>query len=183
MLLRRHSTKPNTAPETLDGYLSAIAVGDAGSLAALYETTRGAVYGFALATLKNTHDAEDVLQETYVRIHGAAAGYRSHGKPLAWILTITRNLCMSCLRERQRSADLPQEDWEPYLTAKESVTAEERAILSECLHSLREEERQILLLHAAAGLRHRETAQLLQLPLPTVLSKYHRAIQKLKDRF
>ena len=45
---------------------------------------------------------------------------------------------------------------------------------------LNQQERQIVVLHAVSGFRHREIAQLLQLPLPTVLSKYHRALKKLK---
>ena len=60
------------------------------------------------------------------------------------------------------------------------LTAEERTALRAALDGLSDEERQIVLLHAAAGLKHRETGQLLDLPLATVLSKYHRAIKKLR---
>ena len=45
---------------------------------------------------------------------------------------------------------------------------------------LSDEERQIVVLHAAAGFRHREIADMLGLPLPTVLSKYHRTLKKLR---
>ena len=48
------------------------------------------------------------------------------------------------------------------------------------LSALSDEERQIVTLHALTGLRHREIAALLELPLPTVLSKYHRAIRKMR---
>ena len=47
-------------------------------------------------------------------------------------------------------------------------------------YSLSEEEQRVLLLHAVAGLKHREIAQILDLALPTVLSKYHRALKKLR---
>lgn len=59
---------------------------------------------------------------------------------------------------------------------------EDRLILRECLEGLGEEERQIVILHAVSGLRHWEIARLLSLKLSTVLSRYHRAIQKIKHK-
>lgn len=165
----------------LDDHLAGIARGEKEALAALYHATRDGVYAFAFSLLRSPHDAEDVLQETYLLIWGGAAGYRSQGKPMAWILTCARNLCLQKLRQRQRQADLPQEDWEPWLRAKEGMTAEDKVILAECMKQLTDEERQIVVLHAVGGLKHREIAQMLALPLSTVLSKYARALKKLRQ--
>ena len=52
--------------------------------------------------------------------------------------------------------------------------------VEQALGTLEEQARRIVLLHAVTGLKHREIAQLLELPLATVLSKYHRALKKLK---
>ena len=60
------------------------------------------------------------------------------------------------------------------------IAPEERAALKAALESLTDAERQIVLLHAASGLKHREIGKLLDLPLATVLSKYHRAVKKLR---
>ena len=100
---------------------------------------------------------------------------------MAWILTITKNLCYQILRDRQRTADLPQEDWEPWLAANEGLSQEDRVVIRQCMENLTDEERQIVSLHAVAGFRHREIAEVLSLPLSTVLSKYHRAIKKLRQ--
>ncbi len=54
-------------------------------------------------------------------------------------------------------------------------------VLKAALDILKEDERQIVLLHASAGLKHREIAADLQMPLATVLSKYNRAMKKLKQ--
>ena len=62
------------------------------------------------------------------------------------------------------------------------VTTEDRTVLTAALSALSEEERQIIMLHVTAGLKHREIAQLLELPLSTVLSKYRRALSKLKQK-
>ena len=179
------ASKNHTACEAMrvdmDDLLFRIAAGEQAALAQLYEHTQASVFGFALSILKNTHDAEDVLHDCYVAVWQGAAGYRSRGKPLAWILTVTRNLCLQQLRTRSRVADRAPEDWEPYLADKEGVTLEDRSILRSCMEQLRDEERQIVTLHALSGFKHREIAAILQLPLPTVLSKYHRAVKRLKQ--
>ena len=61
------------------------------------------------------------------------------------------------------------------------LDADERALLQGALASLTDEERRVVLLHAVTGLKHREIAALLELPLPTVLSKYHRALKKMRS--
>lgn len=165
----------------LDDLISKIAVSqDTDAFAALYHSTSASVYGFALSILKNTQDAEDVLHDCYLTLYSAAVSYCPSGKPMAWILRITRNLCLLKLRERQKTADIPQEDWEPYLRSCEGVTPEDRVLLAHCMQLPSDEERQIVVLHAVAGYKHREISELLELPLPTVLSKYNRAIKKLK---
>ena len=57
---------------------------------------------------------------------------------------------------------------------------EDRHLLQTALATLSDEERRVILLHAVSGLKHREIAAVLELPLPTVLSKYHRALKKLR---
>ena len=165
----------------LDRCLAELASGDSGALELLYHSTSSAIYSFALSILKNPHDAEDVLQDCYLNLYTGAAGYRSFGKPMAWILTIAKNLCYQKLRERQKTADLPQEDLEHWLNFNEGLSHEDKVIIRQCMELLSGEERQIVSLHAVAGFRHREIAELLSLPLSTVLSKYHRAIKKLRQ--
>ena len=165
----------------LDDDLARMAGGDKDALADLYHATRDAVFGFALSILKNAHDAEDVLQDTYVALWQAAGDYTALGKPMAFILTVTRSLCLQKLRQHKRQADLPQEDWEPWLQAKEGLSPEGRIVLRQCLEQLDDRERQIVVLHAVAGLKHREIAALLDIPLSTALSKYHRGLKKLRQ--
>ncbi len=179
----------NTFPEStgkesaklLDGYIAGIAKGDRDALADLYHHSSASVYAFALSILKNVHDAEDVLQDCYLRIHDCAGSYRSHGKPMAWILTIARNLCMMRLREKSKTAELTDEDWNAALSESCETNIDDRILLTQCLSRLRDDERQIVVLHAVAGFRHREIAAFLDMPLPTVLSKYSRSLKKLKE--
>ena len=159
-----------------------VTAGDKEALAGIYHVTRTAVYGFVLSMLKNVTDAEDVLQETYIKIWENAGSYSAKGTPMAWILTIAKNLALMKMREKKRHQDLEPEEWDLKFSTPDTVeNTQERHLLMAALQILQEEEKQIVMLHAVSGLKHREIAELLTLPLPTVLSKYHRALKKLKD--
>lgn len=173
--------KTTSEAAMLDEFLKRIAESDTDALSELYMRTKDSVFGFALSILKNVHDAEDVLQECYLNIYSAASGYHSFGKPLAWILTITRNLCYLKIREHEKMSTIPEEDWERYLEEKESITSEDKLVLHACMSCLTGEERQIVVLHAVSGFKHREIAELLSMRLSTVLSKYNRALKKMRD--
>ena len=164
----------------LDNCITRIAQGDRDALSALYERTRPAVYGFALSILKNVHDAEDVLQDTYLQVWLAAGSYRSRGKAMAWLMTIVRNLSLDRIRQRQRTEPLDWDGWQERFAGFPAVTAEDRMALTALLTALGDQEREIVTLHALTGLKHREIAALLDLPLATVLSKYSRAMKKLR---
>lgn len=166
----------------LDQYLSAIACADQQALASLYEATSAGVYAYALSTLKNSHDAEDVLHDCFIQIWSNAGSYRSQGKPMAWILTITRNLCLKILRDRAKYTQLDTEDWRDHLSLCTEMTADDKVVLEQCMERLSDDERQIVVLHAVAGFKHKQIAQLMDLALPTVLSKYHRALKKLREQ-
>lgn len=160
--------------------LFAIGKKDRNALGELYDRTGASVFGFALSVLKNAEDAEDVMHDLYLLVWSAAADYRPEGKPMAWIMTITKNLCLQKFREYKKRADLPGEDWEAYIGGNENMSPEDKVILEECLRSLSDGERQVVMLHAVAGFKHRETAKFLGMPLSTTLSKYNRALKKLQ---
>ena len=103
---------------------------------------------------------------------------------MAWIFTIARNLCYMKFREQKRQADLGLDELDGEETGQVCLPLENLAdamVLQSALEILKEEERQIVLLHASAGLKHREIASSLHMPLATVLSKYNRAVKKLKQ--
>lgn len=147
--------------DKVDHYLSAIAqTGEQSALEQLYHCTKDAIYGYAISILKNMHDAEDVLHDCFLSICQSAHGYVSDGKPMAWIFTITRNLCLGKLRSRSRFSDTPEEDWERYLESDELISVEDKVVIEHCLNDLADDEREILLLHILSGMKHREIAEL-----------------------
>ena len=158
-----------------------VAGGDRDALAELYQRTRTAVYGLALSYLRNAHDAQDLTQDVYVQVWDCAAQYRPTGSPMGWLLAVCRSLCLMRMRREKRQAALSEEEWDAIPAREGGLDADERALLQGALASLTDEERRIVLLHAVTGMKHREIAALLELPLPTVLSKYHRALKKMRS--
>lgn len=162
-------------------WISRIAEGDMKALEKLYYTSYQAVYAFLLSLLKNKQDAEDILQETFINIKNGAHLYKKAGKPLAWIFTIAKNLAYMKIRKETAHEVTSFDTLEDCIGFSSVENYEDRLALQGAFSVLSDEERHIILLHANTGMRHREIASLLNLPLSTVLSKYRRGLKKLKN--
>ncbi len=167
-----------------DTLLFKIGEGDQEAFRQLYQNTDRTIYSFILSILKNPQDAEEVMQETYMKVWTSAAGYHAQGKPLAWMFTIARNLCYMKFREQKHQSDLGLDDLDGQETGEfcpQIENAADKMVLKAALELLKDEERQIVLLKNSSGLKHREIASALGIPLATVLSKYNRAMKKLEQ--
>ena len=121
---------PQEEPQAdVEALLLRIAAGDGSALEPLYTKIRPGVYGFALSITRSVQDAEDVLQDTILRVCEAAPRYRPNGRPMPWILTITKNFALMKLRENGRADMLPFEDWEQLTAHLPRVTPEDRVVL------------------------------------------------------
>ncbi|MDY4670165.1 MAG: sigma-70 family RNA polymerase sigma factor [Oliverpabstia sp.] len=159
-----------------------ISVGEKTAFCRLYELTSNSVFAYALSLLHNQEDAEDVMQETFLKIRAAAHLYEPMGKPMAWILTIARNICMMKFRKQRHYSVIPFEEITKSLDCSQIKDREDRIVLETAFQVLSREECQIIVLHAVSGLKHREISEILQIPLSTVLSKYNRGIKKLRKQ-
>jgi len=173
-------TSVNDKHSLLEDYLYKVSLNDKDAFGLLYEEIRVAVYNFAFSIVKNRHLAEDILQETAIKIYESAGDYKAKGKPMAWILTITRNNALMKIRSNNKIQDISDVEWNK-IKKEENLTKEDVLFLRSSLEKLSDIERQIITLSAVSGLKHREIAHILKLPLTTTLSKYHRAIKKLRS--
>ena len=157
--------------------------GDLAAFRDLYAQTSSVVYGFALSILRNSYDAEDVMHDAFIKIYSCADTYQPMGKPLAWILTIVKNLCRNRLRAGHviEDTDALLHMPEPSASSFNADAVLDKITLQKALEVLDSQERQIVVLHALTGLKHREIAQILDLPIGTVLSKYKRSLRKLRE--
>lgn len=171
----------NTAAVIDEGLFQRIAVGDSEALEQLYHATERTLYAYALALTRNHDHAVDLIQECYLKVMGAAHLYKPMGKPLAWLFTITRNLFLMDHRKSKRLTSYDPQDFENTHHFSFVESSEDRMVLEAALTKLTEQEREIVLLYAVSGLKHKDIAEYLNLGLNTVLSKYHRALKKLKQ--
>ena len=175
MLVENHfkPLRPVMDPHDLEELLRQIALGSQQAFEELYRATDSAIYGYALSLMRNHHEAQDIMMDTYLKIRCAAHLYM----PMGWILTITKNIARTKLRSADRQ--IPLDDLEE-TTPSFDRDSEEAVALEQAMKVLGDQERQILILHAVTGLKHREIAEMLGMPLATVLSKYARSLKKLK---
>ncbi|MCM1194695.1 MAG: RNA polymerase sigma factor [Firmicutes bacterium] len=153
------------------------------ALRKLYDLVGSSVYAYALSVTKNVYDAQDVLHDTFIKVYESAHNYVSQGKPMAWLLTIAKNLCYTKFRQQSKFADVSDEDLEKQFGCDSGEAVESKLVVMQMLSALNESERTIVVLHAMSGLKHKDIAKLLEIPLATVLSKYNRALKKLQRIF
>ncbi len=158
----------------LDNYLERISLNDTEAFNELYNLINTNVYSFALSILKNHDDALDVVQDTFISIYHNAYRYEKKGKPMAWILTITKNLAYMKIRSNKKEVDITNIEFK-------KNDNYDKILINYLLENLTAEERQIIVLHSLNGFKFHEIAGILDLKLTTTLSKYHRAIKKLKE--
>lgn len=162
----------------LDGHLRRISKGSKNALASLYQETKSMIYAYSLSILKNRELAEDALQDTYIKIYENAYLYNSKDKPLAWMFTISKNICYMKFRKQKDYVNI--DDISEILTISKN-DIDDKLFLSYLFSNVSDEERTIVLLHAVSGFKHREIAKFMDMPVGTVLSKYKRTMNKLRE--
>ncbi|WP_343214422.1 RNA polymerase sigma factor, partial [Flavonifractor sp. An92] len=180
MMEGAREARKRLADADCEGLLAGIAQGDPEVFAQFYQATDRAIYAYALSLTRSHHDAQDVMMDTYLKIRSAAHLYRPGGKPMAWVFTIVKNLVRDRWRQGEREelmGDVPEGE----LAIPDTDRSDAAMVLRQAMRVLSREEREIVLLHAVSGLKHREIAAMLERPLSTVLSRYHRALGKLRN--
>lgn len=166
--------------EVRDEDILAVARNGPDALRRLYEKTSKGVYAYALSLLKNAHDAEDVCQETFLSIYDKAGDYEPQGKPMAWIITVAKRHALTVLRKERGKSYIEEAEKANTEAFSRTENTEQRLLLQAATEVLNYDERQIVMLKAVAGMKAREIGKILGMPLNTVLSKYHRAIGKMR---
>lgn len=163
----------------LQQLLICIAGGDRDALAELYQRTRGGVRLSAFLPQKRARRAG-----SHAGCLCAGVGLRGAVPPHRLADGVASDRMPQPLSDapaaEERHAALSEEEWNAIPAQERGLDADERALLQGALARLADEERRIVLLHAVTGMKHWEIAALLELPLPTVLSKYHRALKKMR---
>lgn len=89
--------QPRETVKIDESLFSRIGAGEKDAFCALYEQASNIVYSYAISLLRNREDAEDAMQETFLKIRSAAHLYVPMGKPMAWIFTIARGMTLTMM--------------------------------------------------------------------------------------
>jgi len=147
-----------------------------------------AAYNLARWLVRNPHDAEDIVQEAFLRAFKFFGGYRG-GDARAWLLKIVRNTSDSFLG-KNRPADLAEEFNERIHTAGTDRSDAEAALLqaadSRMLHHALDQLpvnfREVLVLRELEGMSYKEIAEVMDVPIGTVMSSLARGRSQLLER-
>lgn len=146
----------------------------------------GAAYNLARWLTRNDHDAEDVVQEAYLRAFRFFDGFRG-ADVRAWLLTIVRNTYYTWLsnnRLRDLSAPLEDEDWELESDAPDpelnAIQTSERDRLEHAIEALPAEFREVLTMREIEEMSYKEISDIVGIPIGTVMSRLARARKRLQ---
>jgi RNA polymerase sigma-70 factor (ECF subfamily) len=150
----------------------------------------GGLYSYAMILTHNPTEAEDLVQETYVRAIPAIGRLRAGSNVKVWLFTILRNVRFNQLRYRRARPQLVEIDRDERTTNLIVETSQdphalyatkaEREQVREAIRKLPVEFREIVLLREYEGLSYQEIASVLDCPVGTVMSRLARARSKLR---
>ena len=172
--------------EEIEELIARTADGDRAAFQRLYDLTSAKLFGVALRILRSRSEAEDVLQDSFVKIWRNADRYRSTGfSPMTWLITIARNTAIDRLRARRaRGEDLSEAEELPSAEPgpeAQAIASGERARLVTCLSELEPDRAEAVRGAYLLGLSYQELAERHAVPLNTMRTWLRRSLIKLKE--
>jgi RNA polymerase sigma-70 factor (ECF subfamily) len=179
------------APSDVDLMLS-IQSGDADALSQLYDRYNGIVKALILRIIHNETEADDLLQEVFMEIWNRAKNFSAQkGKPLGWMVTLTRRRAIDALRKKQAyaraeerlQAESEQQPlaWVQNVTEKAIRAGDTRFLMAKVINSLPEAQQQVIELAFFQGMSQREIASHTNIPLGTVKTRLELGLKKIYD--
>ncbi len=179
--------------------LEALRAGDKAEFARLVEAYSGVMYRLALKMVEDPQDAEDVLQETFIKAYRALPNFDGRSSLSTWLYRIATNEALMALRRRKSASvgqtisieePAPNEDYEQEpiqivdwccLPEAEMMSAEARAYMEKAIETLSPALRTVFLLRDIEGLSTQETAEVLNVSEVVVKTRLSRARMRLRE--
>ncbi len=180
--------------DTDDGVLvERVRGGDVAAFEPLVEKYRQRVYRLAYNVLRNQEDALDVAQDAFIKAYKALPSFRGQSAFYTWLFRIVMNVAHDKARQRGAAGRafgterVTEEEWERTMPdpgedpGAAAARAEQRARITQALETLPEHHRAIIMLSDLEGLSYREIADVLNIPMGTVMSRLHNARKRLRS--
>jgi len=161
--------------------------------AAVFAEYEQPIYNYLLRMTQNQAEAEDLTQETFIRVHRSLSNFRGESSLSTWLYRIATNVSLDHFRRRatqQAKVALPLEEAKPdgkwvdeTPASPEQLVAQSEmsACVERFIQRLPASYRTVLVLHDLQGLKNREIAEILDISLSTVKIRLHRARNKLRE--
>ena len=158
------------------------------AIQALYDMYSGALLGVISRVIQHTEVAEDLLQETFIKIWNSAGSYdNSKGRLFTWMMNIARNLSIDKLRSKDFKNSNKNQDIEnnvDFIDAQKEITFNADLLgIKDLVTSLKPEFKTVLDMVYFKGYTHVEAAEELNLPLGTVKTRIRMGIMELRKNF
>jgi RNA polymerase sigma-70 factor (ECF subfamily) len=162
--------------------MEAVASGDEAALAALIDRYAASVHAYLLRHSGNRDDADDLLQETWVRVARSAKSFDTARRFRSWIYGIATNLSRDLFRRRM-TREHALRDLATQPPAVPSADSIDQGNLRVRIAELPENMRAVLLLRYYEGMSEAEMAEVLNVPRGTIKSRLHAALRKLRGGY
>ena len=164
-----------------DSYVDDLILKDEEAFRIIYDDTKNAVFGIIISVVKDRNLAEDVMQDTYIKMIKSIRIYKRNGKFINWLLTIAKNQAIDYYRKRNKEVllDYNDETNEPLLKDDNKFTFSLET--NRLLDLLSDIEREIVILKIVNDFKFREIAEFVGKPLGTVLWIYNKSIKKMQE--
>ncbi|GAB5452555.1 MAG: sigma-70 family RNA polymerase sigma factor [Halioglobus sp.] len=165
----------------LERHVSRCAMGDRKAFETLYTESSPSVYAVLMSMLHDAATAQDVLQDTYIKVWNRAGEYHAErGLVLSWIIAIARYRALDLLRASKRRSTYEQQSEQTPTTVPVSAGTTSQ-LLQECLERLADLQRKSILAAFVGGYTHEELAVREATPVGTIKSRIRRGLGRLRE--
>jgi RNA polymerase sigma-70 factor, ECF subfamily len=172
--------------ENLSKLLSRTGIGDRAAFGTVYDLTSAKLFGVSLRILRNRAEAEDAVQDVYIKVWQNASRFQQgEASPMAWLIAITRNHAIDKLRQRRAPAvdldeahEIADQGPDPEAMAE---AGDDKTRLDHCLEQLPEDKALAVRAAYVEGYSYLELATRFQLPLNTLRTWLRRSLISLRE--
>lgn len=144
----------------------------------LYQKYSSLVYQIAFSILKNKENAEDVMQNVFIKIANLSEEKLPSKYEASWLYAVTKNEAISYIRKNKETMSI--EDYAEKVKEDEIEEVMQKDSYEKMISSLEQKEKQIISLKVDIGLSFKEIASLLNMPIGTIQWKYYKSLHTLK---
>lgn len=161
--------------------------GDAGAFQKLVDQLMKPAYFHALAILRNHEDAVEISQETFIKVWKARKSIDAERPLYPWFYTILKNLCLNRTRDESRRKETAVSQLEYWTEPKgesnpsnDVLREEENRLIQQTLSRMDVNDREIIVMKDLEGYAYKEIAEMLNIPVGTVMSRLYTARKRFK---